>query len=418
VLIGNTASAEAEALQQRAERKRGEDAVRAHGQAAVTALVTHTRLPDTVWCQTNSWLTVSAKRLVARNMRASLAECCAAQAAFQRALDAEQAQALPYERHLDACFGLVSLQPLAGHSTPRLPQGSAYRPAAVDPALTWRGVGATGREPAGLGRGAGRNSRGAAGRAAHAGGRGGHARAGPGAVRARGAGVPAGTSACPAAARHKSSELLERPRAPRCGPLSFPAITWCKLCFRRDSQQHACSRRAYILMAIMTTWTGGQVGTIALVCQRRLVPFSDASCTLTPRSSKWSSDTRARWALAAQITPSSQALPMRRCAAEAERAAGGGAGRPHSLLAAAAYAYRAALAQEEDALVGPERRSASLTFCLPAVSRQREAPSPDVLLSLSLCAAPPSWSVTEQPQLLTASGAVGTCWWAGPGLQR
>jgi len=247
-------------------------------------------------------------------MRASLAECCAAQAAFQRALDAEQAQALPYERHLDACFGLVSLQPLAGHSTPRLPQGSAYRPAAVDPALTWRGVGATGREPAGLGRGAGRNSRGAAGRAAHAGGRGGHARAGPGAVRARGAGVPAGTSACPAAARHKSSELLERPRAPRCGPLSFPAITWCKLCFRRDSQQHACSRRAYILMAIMTTWTGGQVGTIALVCQRRLVPFSDASCTLTPRSSKWSSDTRARWALAAQITPSSQALPMRRCA--------------------------------------------------------------------------------------------------------
>jgi len=105
-------------------------------------------------------------------------------------------------------------------------------------------------------------------------------------------------------------------------------------------------------------------------------------------------------------------------AAEAERAAGGGAGRPHSLLAAAAYAYRAALAQEEDALVGPERRSASLTFCLPAVSRQREAPSPDVLLSLSLCAAPLSWSVTEQPQLLTASGAVGTCWWAGPGLQR
>jgi hypothetical protein len=113
VLIGNAASAEAEALQQRAERKRGEDAVRAHGQAAVTAMVTHSRLPDTVWCQTNSWLTVSAKRLVARNVRASLAECRAAQAAFQRALDAEQAQALPYERHLDACFGLVSFQPLA-----------------------------------------------------------------------------------------------------------------------------------------------------------------------------------------------------------------------------------------------------------------------------------------------------------------
>jgi hypothetical protein len=45
------ARAEAEALQQRAERKRGEDAVRAHGQAAVTALVTHLRLPHTVRCQ-------------------------------------------------------------------------------------------------------------------------------------------------------------------------------------------------------------------------------------------------------------------------------------------------------------------------------------------------------------------------------
>jgi len=29
------------------------------------------------------------------------------QAAFQRAIDAEQVQALPYDRHLDACLGLV-----------------------------------------------------------------------------------------------------------------------------------------------------------------------------------------------------------------------------------------------------------------------------------------------------------------------
>ncbi len=40
-------------------------------------------------------------------------------------------------------------------------------------------------------------------------------------------------------------------------------------------------------------------------------------------------------------------------AAEAERAVGGAGGRPHSLLSAAAGAYRAALAQEEDALVRP-----------------------------------------------------------------
>ena len=29
------------------------------------------------------------------------------QVAFQRAIDAEQAQALPYKQHLDACLGLV-----------------------------------------------------------------------------------------------------------------------------------------------------------------------------------------------------------------------------------------------------------------------------------------------------------------------
>ena len=29
------------------------------------------------------------------------------QVAFQHAVDAEQVQALPYERHLDACLGLV-----------------------------------------------------------------------------------------------------------------------------------------------------------------------------------------------------------------------------------------------------------------------------------------------------------------------
>lgn len=32
---------------------------------------------------------------------------CGLQAAFQRAIDAEQVQALPSDRHLDACLGLV-----------------------------------------------------------------------------------------------------------------------------------------------------------------------------------------------------------------------------------------------------------------------------------------------------------------------
>ncbi len=61
-------------------------------------------------------------------------------------------------------------------------------------------------------------------------------------------------------------------------------------------------------------------------------------------------------------------------AAEAERAAGA-AGRSHSLLVAAAGAYRAALAQEEDALVGPKRRSAShFTFACLLCRDKRQNP--------------------------------------------
>ena len=81
---------EAETLQQRAERKRGQDAISAYEQAAVRLLWQHL-LPH---MRSSVLLLPQISKFGMQNK-------------FRQALSLEQSSPLPFERHCDAYFGLV-----------------------------------------------------------------------------------------------------------------------------------------------------------------------------------------------------------------------------------------------------------------------------------------------------------------------